>query len=252
MEREIYQNPTVKEVIFQIKYSDLFSIEKNIGDFQMKIMDRFPISKFKVRRQFIFADLGPNMKIEELPDVADQPNLAQKIWHFQSEKGIEVNVTINSLDITSKYHKTYDIGDGEKFKDTIEFVVAKFLEIFPISIITRIGLRYIDECPIKELKKEEFNKCYNTSFPLDRFDLQDVEGLESKTKVKKEDFYLVYIEKLMISSQKPVLILDFDGFAENIKANNYLAVTDDLHNLIHDEYERTITDKLREYMRRGK
>jgi hypothetical protein len=41
---EVFPNPTVKTVIFQIRYPNLFYIESRIGDIQVKIMDDFPES----------------------------------------------------------------------------------------------------------------------------------------------------------------------------------------------------------------
>ena len=48
------------------------------------------------------------------------------------------------------------------------------------------------------------------------------------------------------------LILDFDGFAMSIKARDYLTVTDGLHSIISDEYERTIKEPVKQYMRGAK
>ena len=48
---EIFPFPTVKHVIFQIKYPNLFYLENRIGDFQMKIINEFPDSKLSFRRQ---------------------------------------------------------------------------------------------------------------------------------------------------------------------------------------------------------
>lgn len=63
---KIYKNPTVKTVIFQIKYSNLFMIENKIGEYQTKIMEKFPESSFTVRRELLFADVGPEFKMEEI------------------------------------------------------------------------------------------------------------------------------------------------------------------------------------------
>ena len=36
------------------------------------------------------------------------------------------------------------------------------------------------------------------------------------------------------------LILDFDGYAENISPENYLSTTDNLHNIISEEFFNTL------------
>ena len=42
---EIFPKPTVTQVIFQIRFPNLFFIENKIGDLQLKIMKEFPHSK---------------------------------------------------------------------------------------------------------------------------------------------------------------------------------------------------------------
>lgn len=249
MEREIYQNPTVKKVVFQIRFPSLFSIEKKIGDFQLEIMDQFPNSSLTLRRQILVADIGSNLKIEET-DI-NSPDIIEKIWHFKSPKGVDVNVTSNSLDITSKHHKTYDQGDTDKFRDVIELVVESFIKIIKIPIISRIGIRYIDECPVFSNDNDEFNEWYNTSFPLGRFDLQDIVNIDFNVIVVKDKHRLIYKESLKRTDNNISLILDFDGFGTQINVKDYLSVTDDLHKIIHDEYQKTIKEPLREYMRKG-
>ena len=115
---EVFPNPTVKQVIFQIIFPNLFSIESKIGDFQAKILSEFPESSLMFRKQIVFADIGPEGKIEQLPGGLSE---GQKVWQFKSEKKINLNVLTNSLDLTSNYHKTYNNTDASvRFRDTSE------------------------------------------------------------------------------------------------------------------------------------
>ena len=77
---EIFPNPTVKQVIFQIKFPNLFYLESKIGDFQTKILSTFPESALLFRRKIVFAELGPKGKLEELPE--SQEEQGNKIWQF--------------------------------------------------------------------------------------------------------------------------------------------------------------------------
>ena len=63
---EVFPNPTVKLVAFEIKYPNLFFLESKIGDLQIEIMEQFPESALGFRRQVVFADIGPKAKVEEL------------------------------------------------------------------------------------------------------------------------------------------------------------------------------------------
>lgn len=249
---EIFLNPTVKQVIFQIMFPNLFYIENKIGEFQLKIMNEFPESTMLHRRQFAWADVGPEAKLTEIESKLEKEPTGQKIWQFKSPKNFQLNVLGNSLDITSSYHKTYNLGGGDKFRDIIELVLNKFIEVISLPIINRVGLRYVDECPIPSKENSAFTSYYDSVFPINRFNLADTNEMDFKTVVKKGNYYLRYVESLQKVQDAYKLILDFDGFAIGVNPRDCLTVTDDLHQLISDEYERTIKEPVKEYMRKPK
>ena len=246
-ENEIFPNPTVKKVIFQIQFSPLFSIESKIGDFQLTIMEKFPESSLAVRQQIFWADVGPEAKIKELENQFGQ-DYGRKIWQFKSKNNMQLNVTYNSIDITSGSHKTYNSGEGEKFRDLIKYAVDAFYEIFKIPMITRIGLRYIDHCPLPSpLDNESFYEYYNTGLPLQRFNLTDASEMVTRAVVKKGTSQLGYVEVLDL--QNKILVIDFDASTQNIRFTDYLETTDHLYEIIHDEYSnKTIKEPLKEIM----
>jgi uncharacterized protein (TIGR04255 family) len=243
--KEIFPNPTVKEVVFEIRFPSLFYIENKIGDFQIRIIEEFPNSNLLYRRQILFADLGPKAKFEP-PEEA-----GAKIWEFKSDKPYSLNVTSNSLYIVSEHHKTYNLEGGDKFRDAIKFALDNFLEVTAIPIINRVGLRYIDECPLPSKNNETFRSYYNSVFPIDRFNIADANEMLFRTAVKRGNYNLIYMETLQKQKDDYKLILDFDGFAEKVKSEDYLSVADRLHEIISDEYERTIKEPVIEYMKRG-
>ena len=249
---EVFLNPTVKQVVFQILFPNLFYIEGKIGEFQQKIMSEFPESKLLHRMQFAWADVGPESKLTEIESKLDKEPSGQKIWQFISPKNFQLNVTSSSLDITSNYHETYQMENGDKFRDVIELVVSNFFQVVPVPIINRIGLRYIDECPITSKDNDTFKSYYNSVFPIDRFNLADAEEMDFKTVVKRGDYRLRYVESLRKIEDQYKLILDFDSVKTNVNPKDFLQVTDDLHTIISDEYDNTITERVKEYMRKPK
>ena len=235
-----------------MRFPNLFYMEKKIGDLQIKIMKKFPKSGLILRRQVLIADIGPESKIEPPPDGLDS-EAVKKIWNFKSGTGMEVNVLNNSLQIHSTQHKTYNNpASDEKFRDLIEYVVPSFLEVTAIPVIARMGLRYIDECPIVKKDNETFRKWYDTTFPLDRFNLANAIDMSFKTRIRKDKYFIRYVEALNLQGETFTLTLDMDAYAEGIEPENYLTVTDDLHTIISDEYENTIKDPVYQFMRRPK
>jgi len=248
---EIFPNPTVKQVIFQIRFPNLFYLESKIGDLQIRVMEKFPKSSISFRRQVVFADVGSGGKLEKIPSEFEEEG-GQKAWNFESDNNYQLSVSTNSLSIISQYHKTYDLGEGDKFKDIIKFVLDNFLEVTSLPNINRIGLRYIDECPIPYKDNSTFKSYYNSTFPLDRFNITDAHKMFFGTVIKKDKYYLSYIEALQKVEEEYKLILDFDAFANDIKREDYLNVTDELHSLIGEEYEKTIKEPVYKYMRKEK
>jgi len=245
MPNEIFNNPTVKMVIFQILYPNLFFIEKLIGDYQEKILEKFPQSSLIFKKELFFT-VGSSSQ----PKPEDESDSATKIWQFSNENDFKLNVQTNSLDIISTHHKTYKMGDGDKFRDLIQFSLDRFLSVVHIPIINRIGLRYIDHCPIFKKENDTYRSYYNTCFPLDRFSLENANTMDFKVTTKREDYVLTYRESAQTKDNEFKLILDFDGGATKVKAEDYLTVTDRLHDLIADEFDKTAKEPLKEYMRK--
>ncbi|MCI0532380.1 MAG: TIGR04255 family protein [candidate division Zixibacteria bacterium] len=248
---EVYPNPTVTNVIFQIRFPNLFSIENKIGDYQITVMEKFPKSALLFRRQVVFADVGPQVKFEEFPNEMTQQG--PKIWQFVSPDKVTLNVLSDSLDINSAFHKTYNNpGHENRFRDTIQFAVDNFLKITKIPVLNRIGLRYIDDCPIPAKDNKSFGDYYNTTFDIERFNFANASEMEFKTVVKRDEYFLRYAESFAEIDGKRKYILDFDAFANDINASDYLKTTDKLHDIIIDEYQKTIKDPVRDYMRKPK
>lgn len=244
--REVFPNPTVKQVVFEIRFPSLFYIENKIGEFQIKIIKEFPNSNLLYRRHLLIADMGPKAKFE--PPVEQEEGA--KVWEFQSDKKYSLNVTTNSLYIVSEHHKTYALEGADKFRDTIKFALDNFLEVTKIPVINRVGLRYIDECPLPSKDNETFGAYYNSVFPIDRFSISDATEMSFRTVGKRGDYNLIYMETLLKQKDEYKLILDFDGFAEKVKSEDCLNVTDRLHEIISNEYEHTIKGPVYDYMRR--
>jgi uncharacterized protein (TIGR04255 family) len=241
---EILKNPTVKQVIFQITFPELFYIENKIGNIQERIMQDFPKSNLVYRKKLFSVNLGAggDQSGESKPVIENIP--PEKIWQFESNSGTKLNITTNSLDMSSISHKTYNSGEdnAKKFRYAIEQVLGVFIEEINLPTINRIGLRYIDHCPIIKKDNKTFGEWYNSKLPLKDFEIADVETMAFRAIVKMGGCNLGYVETIarVPPDGEYKLILDFDSFAVDIMASEYLTTTDKLHVLISDEYAKTI------------
>lgn len=67
---EVYPNPTVKRVIFQIRYPNLFYIEQVIGDYQRLIINQFPESELIIQQNILFQNLGAEVRKGVAPETS--------------------------------------------------------------------------------------------------------------------------------------------------------------------------------------
>lgn len=253
---EIYPNPTVKQVIFQIKFPNLLYIEKSIGDIQIKIMDDYPESAEMIQKTFLFGYYD-----EKISDQEENRPLT-KIWKFTSPNGYELTISSNALSIVSRLHKTYKNQSGEhRFRDIIKSTVDSFLSVINIPKITRIGLRYTDECPLPKIMNfKNYAEYYNTAF-TERFSFENARNIQYMIVKNVEDNILLrYMENYESSLEKDVvtneennvkkMVMDFDASSFNIASSEYIETLDKLYDVIHNEWENTIKEPVKEIMRK--
>lgn len=249
---EIFVNPTVQQVFFEIRFPNLFFIESKIGEFQLQIMEKFPISQLIHSQNLLFANIqAANPQAQ--PAAPDQGSLPQieKNWRFQTEDAsTTLNISTSSLHITSSKYKTYNNeGATEKFRDILQYAINPFLKITSLPKLLRVGLRYIDLCPFPGYSTEQFLSYYNSAYPTRRFSIEETSVFDFATIIVRGDQKLRYAESLSIENNKPKFTMDFDGSAEMITSTEWLNTTDSLYQLIATEYKKTILEPVKQIMR---
>jgi uncharacterized protein (TIGR04255 family) len=250
---EIFPNPTVKQVVFQVRYPELFFLEGKIGDLQMRIMDEFPESSLFVRRQLLLTDIGPEKSLEDLDIPPELQEGTRKVWVFKSPKGYDLSVLTDSWSISSLVHKTWNQGDdvSKTFRYAIGRILTAFQEVTQVPKYTRVGLRYIDDCPLPPTRSTlAFNRYYQSTLPLQRFSLEDAVQLSTTAVVARDGVTLRFAENVSFEGDEPKMTLDFDASATEVPASNCLDVADQLHRVISAEYKESIKDPVKKIMRR--
>ncbi len=247
---EVFPNPTVKQVIFQIRFPPLFFLESRVGDLQVELMERFPKSELHIQRTVIFAQGAQKDLIEQSSRQGDANDVGgPKIWKFRSGDDVSVEVQQDSVTIITNKHKSYRSGAG-CFREVISFILERFHKVTPIPIVTRVGLRYVDECPIPEFNTTKFAEYYETALPVVRFAIESSTEMAFRTVVSRgTNRQLRYQETVTQPATGPKLVLDFDAFAESVKWDQVLSTADELHQIIRKEYEATIKEPVLAYMR---
>ncbi len=245
---EIFPHPTVQQVIFQIRFPKLFFLQAKIGDLQLALMARFPKSESIVQRALLMAQ-GSHEKLEEL--LRDRPtDEDERIWKFEDDRGVIIEVKLDCLTVVSSKHKSYR-HQPDSFRETLEFILAAFLKLAPVPTVARVGFRYVDECPFPTLTNECFLRYFNTCLPIQRFSVQDCSEMVCRSIRLGAQGSIRYVEAIIRKDDKNLLLIDMDAFAEIVPAAEILATTDRLHALVRKEFEATVKQPVIDYMRTG-
>jgi uncharacterized protein (TIGR04255 family) len=158
-------------------------------------------------------------------------------------------VKLDSLLITSGEYNSYDHASGMKFKDVINKIVTEFLQRFPIKKIVRIGLRYIDHCPLDEKTNQYFTKYYVPKFDIEQYKIDDLIENHIVMRTRRGEHNLLFQCRIAKIENSYKYIMDFDGYAENVDSAKFLSVTDALRELDRSEFLSSITEEFKQYMR---
>ena len=249
---EVFPTPLVKQVAFEIRFPNLFFIEGRIGEFQVLIMKDFPQSELVQRRNFML--LAGNVDSPQAQEIAkQQPSDTEKIWQFKSESGSRVEISSKNLIVVAEKHIAYHEGGEKSFRGVVEKVVAHFLGLIQIPIVQRVGLRYINECPLFDITTEGFKACYNSILPVNRYGLENLSRADCIAVAKDGDMQIQHVESLRFATPTgDILVLDLDAFTENTTSDKVMATADKLHEMISAEFRNVIKEPIVEYMRRRK
>ncbi len=245
---EVFPHPTVKQVIFQIRFPKLFFLQSKIGDLQLTLMSRFPKSESVVQRALIMAQ-GSSESIQEL--LKDRPSDEdERIWRFEDDQGVIIEVKLDALTVVSSKHTSY-LHQPYSFRDTLTFVIEAFLKHAPLPTIARVGFRYVDECPFPSLTNDCFRRYFNTCLPVDRFRVEHCTEMVCRSIRAGVDGSIRYAEAIVVRGTQNVLLIDMDAFAEGVPATAIIATADKLHAVVRQEFEATIKEPVLAYMRKG-
>ena len=249
---EVFPTPLVKQVAFEVRFPNLFFIEGRIGEFQVEVMKDFPQSELVQRRNFML--LAGDINSPQAQELAKQQAAGtEKIWQFKSESGTRIEISTKNLVVIAEKHISYQESGDKSFRSVVEKAVARFLNLIQIPVLLRVGLRYVNECPIFDKTTDRFRECYNSILPVDKLGLENLSRADSIAVVKDGDMQIQHVESLRFATPTgDILVLDLDASTENIASDKILTTTDKLHDLIAIEFRKVIKEPIVEYMRKDK
>lgn len=229
--RVIYQKNPLVEVILQIKFPTILSINaKDPVDFQDAIRQEYPIYQLAIENEQEITLSASNDVM--LPSVVQRKQ--QKNHNFISEDGkYKINLTSSFISISTLAYTQW-----EDMLARFITPLNKFVEIYQPAFFERIGLRYIDAFSRHQLGVE--NKKWNE---LIQPTWLGAISAVSEERVVGGSVDVEYILDNNISRLKvhaglgnvnddpePVFIVDSDFIhIQNVKISDFLRIVDYLH-----------------------
>lgn len=241
---EVFVNSPLFEVAFEVRFPNLFYISQRIGEFQLDIVDDFPKSSQVFTQSFVFG--------EKREVISDKDNVnAIPSWQFVNETGkTRIMVYSNKLNIVSQEYKSYNHPTERKFRDLITKILSVFTKTVPMKKFSRVGIRYIDHCPLESLNNEYFRKYYDPIFNIDKYKVENILDNFFLINIKREQYNLLFQGGIRKLDDGYKYIMDYDSYATDIEADSCINTTDELRRLIKKEFLSNITEEFKQYMRR--
>ena len=238
--RCIYQNNPLAEVICQLRFPEILTIQANIPiDFQESIRQMFP--GYSVRKEPIF-----------------NQTTATNNYQFVTADGIwRINLTSSFISLACSRYTCW-----EDFARMLDSPLAAFIQIYKPAYFERIGLRYINFISRKQLKldtvpfKELMEPCYLGILAEEdvaetgtrRCSVDAETGIRNGCRVKIHAG-LGKVNRGDIHDSEIKFIFDHDLYiGGNIPVNHSAGVLQTLHSQSYGIFRGAITDRLHRAM----
>jgi uncharacterized protein (TIGR04255 family) len=245
-EQACYKKSFLKEVIVKIDFAiPIEKLEKSIpAKLVSSIVENFPIVEPTDIVMHEIAVEGSSIKSK---------GTAIKQWgYFTKDRNQQLVVSSQSAFVQYKRYNSYE-ETKEQFGSVIEALNA----VFPGTIVSRFGLRYINQidAPVADPTRwdEYFDQkllCGRSFFEAE----EDITRLITIAELKYDDIAVRFQFGMPnpdypASQKRPLFVLDMDAsISQAHELTDVLSNMDDAHTRIQVLFERSITQALREKM----
>ncbi len=240
---QTYHKNYLTDVICRIDFPPILELLNDTPkDFQKLLSEDFPILE-PVRR------LG--VRIEGKDTNITTEKLDSTVWRFlNKDKNTQIELTSEFLAIVSKQYT-----DFSSFKSIVEKVFNSFYELFPATIVNRLGLRYINQLHFDEENVFEWDDYLvseltsHLEFVSDKSMIR--RSLQAMELAIDEETRLTFRYGMFNSSYPSQIInkefvLDFDCFAiSSLLKDDLLSNLSKFNQITTDYFEKSIKNNLR-------
>lgn len=242
-----YQKSPLLEVIFQLRFPTILSINTNQpSTFQEKIRELYPFFQEGNEQQkefFLGADGIPKQV----------GNSETKNYAFISPDGqSKINLTASFISFSTLRYTQW-----EEFLEKIRFIIPIFEDIYEPSFYTRIGLRYIDAITREDLglQQEKWSDLIEPHIlGLISSDFEDgihtFKTIAEYENPKDKTYIKTHFELVHINNRRELsFLIDCDYFAQSItNKDKVYDIANDLHTNSSHFISSAFTEKLHQAM----
>lgn len=242
LEEICYRQNFIKGTIFKLEYEKLaMTIDDDIASI---IMTKLPMYERRAEKQVhLSMGIGPiSSKSEEASNhVFSATNKMSKLT---------ISELLKSITFESSKYTTWN-----DYSNFVESLLVTVKGIIGHEKLTRIGLRFINQIPLKEISeaKKYFQKNVNSCFLYTKAErkLARIFIIKEYTDDIAQTRFQFGIPNQYYPSPiiSPEFVIDIDIYAtRHIEYDNIILSLNDFHLKIQELFEESITDKLRKLM----
>jgi len=222
---EVFPANPIREVDFEIRFTPRLRIQAELWRFQEELVSEYP-------------DVS-------LESTIQPTGAAVNVTVFQNPRTARlIKVSPQNLAIAFSAYSKF-----EDFEEEVLTRVGKFCEIFEVTSLTRVGLRYVNEIPLPTQESQSLTRCVRPLLGFDRIPLDAVQQFAAQIVASAGD-HMVTVRTAMIPGPIRTYILDIDAHTEVIKpAQDVAALLESFHHTVQRVFLDHITDEYKEIMR---
>jgi len=209
---EVFQANPIREVDFEIRFDPRLRVAPEMWRFQEDLETEYP-------------EVG--LETALLPNGA-----TVSVTVFQNRMKARV-IKVSPQNMALAFS---DYSNFEDFKEEVLRRSGRFCEIFNISSLTRVGLRYVNEISLPTQQPESLRTYVKPLVEFDRIPLDSVQQFA-----------------LQIAGPIRTYVLDIDAYAETVKATAQIGMLlDRFHDSVQRVFLNHVTDEYKQVMRGNK
>jgi len=242
-----YKKNYLTSIIFRIDFDDIKIKEDEIEKLKDKIgLEFFNIKDTPVNIVKINNNKTEKNKIEE--------KIIRNYIFADSKQENKLIIIKNSFIFETTKYKNFEV-----FKNNFEKVLNNFLYKYEIQNIKRIGLRYVNQIEIENIKEfSDWEKYINKTLVQQINSFSDEELMLARNMntmfLKRKDdslikfIYGIYNSTFPLPAKKNVFLLDYDCYETNIEKFEIINKINEYHDSIKNLFEKSIKNNLRKKM----